>query len=86
VLTLDTTVRGRNHSYVQSTAAFQLNPDLRIDVELNCGRSQQCAACTLPHVDATTIALKLLGNTIGANFFLVGYALQAGGLRCRSKP
>jgi indolepyruvate ferredoxin oxidoreductase len=82
VLTLDAgRTRAVINSHVQPTAAFQLNPDLRIDedAELRPIRAGVQAE-RLHSVDATTIALKLLGNTIGANFFLVGYALQAGGL------
>jgi indolepyruvate ferredoxin oxidoreductase len=82
VLTLDP---GRTlaviNSYVQPTAAFQLNPDLRIDVEAELRPIRAgIANARLHSIDATSVALKLLGNTIGANFFLVGYALQAGGL------
>jgi indolepyruvate ferredoxin oxidoreductase len=82
VLTLDP-LRSRAvvNSHVQPTAAFQLNPDLHIDVaaELRPIRAG-VAADRLHSIDATAVALRLLGNTIGANFFLVGYALQAGGL------
>jgi indolepyruvate ferredoxin oxidoreductase len=69
------------NAHVQPTAAFQLNPDLRIDVDAELRPIRAGAAADRLHsIDATTVALRLLGNTIGANFFLVGYALQAGGL------
>jgi indolepyruvate ferredoxin oxidoreductase len=82
VLTLDA-ARSRVviNSYVQPTAAFQLNPDLRIDTEAELRPIRASVPDERLHgIDATTVALRLLGNTIGANFFLVGYALQAGGL------
>ncbi|MCM2311083.1 MAG: indolepyruvate ferredoxin oxidoreductase family protein [Steroidobacteraceae bacterium] len=85
VLTLDP---GRSraviNAYVQPTAAFQLNPDLRIDTDAELRPIRAGVAADRLHgIDATTISLRLLGNTIGANFFLVGYALQAGGLPVR---
>ena len=82
VLALDAArTRAVVNSHVQPTAAFQLNPDLRIDADAELRPIRATVAADRLHsVDATTIALKLLGNTIGANFFLVGYALQAGGL------
>jgi indolepyruvate ferredoxin oxidoreductase len=82
VLTLDAT-RSRVviNSYVQPTAAFQLHPDLRIDTAAELRPIHASVAEGRVHsIDATTVALRLLGNTIGANFFLVGYALQMGGL------
>ena len=82
VLTLDP-ARSRVvvNSYVQPTAAFQLNPDLRIDTEAELRPIRASVPDERVHsIDATTVALRLLGNTIGANFFLVGYALQMGGL------
>jgi len=82
VLTLDP-MRSRAviNSYVQPTAAFQLNPDLRIDIAAELRPIHASVAEERVHsIDATTVALRLLGNTIGANFFLVGYALQKGGL------
>jgi indolepyruvate ferredoxin oxidoreductase len=82
VLTLDP-ARSRVviNAYVQPTAAFQLNPDLRIDTAAELRPIHASAAEGRVHsIDATTVALRLLGNTIGANFFLVGYALQMGGV------
>jgi indolepyruvate ferredoxin oxidoreductase len=69
------------NTWLQPTAFFQLNPDLRLDLEAELRPIRRAVAEDRLHgIDATTIALKLLGNSIGANFFLVGYALQAGGL------
>jgi indolepyruvate ferredoxin oxidoreductase len=69
------------NSYMQPTATFQMNPDLRLDLDaelrpIRAGVREE----RIDAVDATNTALKLLGNTIGANFFLVGYALQKGGI------
>jgi indolepyruvate ferredoxin oxidoreductase len=82
VLTLDPArSRAVINAHVQPTAAFQLNPDLRIDLDAELRPIRAgVAADRLHSIDATAVALRLLGNTIGANFFLVGYALQAGGL------
>ena len=82
VLTLDPS---RTHavinSWLQPTAMFQLVPDLKLDVESELRPIREGVAPERMHtVDATPTALKLLGNSIGANFFLVGYALQAGAL------
>ena len=41
-----------------------------VDGELAAGRSH--------HVDATAIATNLLGDSIAANFLLLGYAAQLG--------
>jgi indolepyruvate ferredoxin oxidoreductase len=82
VLTLDPArSRAVINAHVQPTAAFQLNPDLRIDVDAELRPIRAGVATERLHrIDATTVAQRLLGDTIGANFFLVGYALQAGGL------
>jgi len=61
------------------TAAFQQDPDvdfraddLRAAIEAIAG-----AAATFA-VPATRAALRLLGDTVGSNMFVVGYALQRG--------
>ena len=82
LLTLD---RGRTravvNAWLQPTALFQLNPDLNLDLEAELRPIREAVAGERLHtLDATTVALKLLGNTLGANFLLVGYALQSGGL------
>ena len=82
VLTLDPDrSRAVVNTHLQPTAAFQLDPDLRLDAEAELRPIRAGVAAGRLHcIDATGVALRLLGNTIGANFFLVGHALQAGGL------
>jgi indolepyruvate ferredoxin oxidoreductase len=82
VFTLD---RGRTravvNSWLQPTAQFQLDPNLRLDLEAELRPIHAGVGEDRMHtLDATSVAQRLLGNTIGANFLLVGYALQAGGL------
>jgi indolepyruvate ferredoxin oxidoreductase len=69
------------NSYLQPTAMFQLNPDLKLDIDAEMRPIRAgVAEDRIDAIDATDTALKLLGNTIGANFFLVGFALQKGGI------
>ena len=69
------------NSWLQPTAQFQLDPNQRLDLDAELRPVRSGVATDRLHtLDATTLALKLLGNTLGANFLLVGYALQAGGL------
>jgi indolepyruvate ferredoxin oxidoreductase len=61
------------------TGAFQLNPDISLEVNPLQDRIRN----TVGHnrtltVDANGLARTLLGDTIGANMFMVGYALQSG--------
>ncbi|HEX9208429.1 MAG TPA: indolepyruvate ferredoxin oxidoreductase family protein, partial [Steroidobacteraceae bacterium] len=82
VFTLDTTrSRAVINSWLQPTAQFQLDPHARLDLDAELRPIRAGVAAERLHtLDATSLALTLLGNTIGANFLLVGYALQAGGL------
>ena len=69
------------NSRLQPTAQFQLDPNLRLDLEAELRPLRAVVAPDRLHaLDATSLALALLGNTLGANFVLVGYALQSGGL------
>ena len=73
----DTRVVG--NSNVTATAMFQFNRDATIDETLLLRKLQDKACDSAVYmVDATSIATALLGNTIGANMFLVGYASQNG--------
>ena len=63
------------------TPQFQTEPNMNLDgglllrgLEEHAGREQMNA------VAATKIALALTGDTIGANTFMIGYALQLGAL------
>ncbi|MAP11006.1 MAG: indolepyruvate ferredoxin oxidoreductase [Gammaproteobacteria bacterium] len=65
--------------HLTPTGAFQLNPDLPLEANpLEGLLRQRVGADRLHSVDASTIARTLLGDTIGANMFMVGYALQLG--------
>jgi indolepyruvate ferredoxin oxidoreductase len=82
IFTLDRArTRAVLNAWLQPTAQFQMDPELRLDLEAELHPIRAGVSAERLHaIDATTLALKLLGNTIGANFLLVGYALQAGGL------
>lgn len=59
------------------TPAFQRNPDLTLDGDQLVGRLT-AASRKLYGVDATGLGLALLGDSIAANLFLLGYASQLG--------
>jgi indolepyruvate ferredoxin oxidoreductase len=71
----------RTHSVVNAritpTPAFQRNPDLNIDQRLLLGRIASLSKAQY-NVDATGLGLALLGDTIAANLFMLGYACQLG--------
>ncbi len=69
------------NTHLVPTAAFQLNPDVDfrardLVARLTSAAGDGHAAC----VDATGAARTLLGDTVGTNLFMVGYALQLGWL------
>lgn len=67
------------NTHVAPTADFAANPDL--DVSSAGMESRIRAAVGEPRadfLDATSLATVLLGDAIGANLFLVGFALQKG--------
>ncbi|MEL0137521.1 MAG: indolepyruvate ferredoxin oxidoreductase family protein, partial [Halieaceae bacterium] len=73
---------GRTHAVVndneQPTAAFVQDPDAHFPAE---GMRQKVTAEVgdqLEFVHASDIALKLIGDAIGTNLFLLGYAWQRG--------
>jgi len=75
----------RNHtqfignSSVTPTAAFQKKPDLVTDHQAFIQQAKEIVGHDNTHfVDATRIGLSLLGDTIAANMFIVGYAAQLG--------
>lgn len=66
--------------FLAPTSSFAANPDLQVDLTLlargitrRLGSEQR-----LHEVDASGIAVRLLGDAIGANLFLVGFAFQLG--------
>ena len=64
---------------VTPTPAFQRNPDLKLDQGLLVRRlASMVGDAALYSVDATGYGLSLLGDTIAANLFMLGYASQAG--------
>jgi len=67
------------NTHVAPTADFASNPDLDIS---SAGMESRILAAVgadrADFVDATQLATALLGDAIGANLFLVGYALQKG--------
>lgn len=67
------------NSDVSPTVAFQFNRDASIDETLLVSRlKRRIGEDNVATVDATSIALALMGDTIAANMFLVGIALQQG--------
>ena len=62
---------------ITPTPAFQRNPDLTLDQGLLIHRLQQLSR-DLHAVDASGLGLALLGDTIAANLFMLGYASQLG--------
>jgi indolepyruvate ferredoxin oxidoreductase len=67
------------NSRVAPTAAFQLNPDDRIDTSLIERRFAESVGDDRLHlVDATGLAIALSGDAIASNMFTVGYAYQKG--------
>lgn len=62
---------------ITPTPAFQRNPDLKIDQQLLLTRLGKLSS-DLHGVDATGLGLALLGDTIAANLFMLGYSSQLG--------
>ena len=67
------------NQFIAPTSAFALNPDLDFSNDaLTLGIAARADAGKMFGVDATRVATAMLGNAIGANLFLVGYAWQKG--------
>ena len=65
--------------FVAPTNAFALDPDYDVDVAtLERRIAARVGADHVLPVDATELSNRLLGNAIGANMMLVGYAWQRG--------
>ena len=66
---------------VQPTAAITSNPDAKIEFGMLARKiGEKLPDARTRYVDATGMALALMGDTIAANFFVVGVALQSGWL------
>lgn len=77
--TLSSTSKVVGNSDVTPTAMFQLNPKVLPDaVAIQRELVDRAGEANTHFVDATGLALQLLGDTIAANFFVVGYAAQKG--------
>jgi len=75
--------RDRTHvignSYVTQTSEFQRNPDAQLKVhKLQQDLVNRVGKKHADFFDATGLALALLGNTIAANLFVLGFASQKG--------
>jgi indolepyruvate ferredoxin oxidoreductase len=65
--------------YEMSTADFTRNANLRIPGgALRHAIAERAGKATVHHFDAHTAAVKLFGDSIAANVFLLGYAYQLG--------
>jgi indolepyruvate ferredoxin oxidoreductase len=69
------------NTHVAPTAAFQLNPDVDFRArDLRTAVEGVIGTDALAAFDANRAALALLGDTLGTNMLVVGYALQKGWL------
>ena len=67
------------NTHEQITGQFARNPDLQFPTDSIVGRIRGAAGDgNLQLVDATRIATRLLGDAIGSNLFLLGFAYQQG--------
>ena len=65
--------------YEMSTADFTRNADLRVPgAALRHAIAERAGKAPVHHFDAHTAAVKLFGDSIAANVFLLGYAYQLG--------
>ena len=67
------------NTHEQITGQFARNPDLEFPTDSIVGRIRAATgAGNVQLLDATRIATRLLGDAIGSNLFLLGYAYQQG--------
>ncbi len=67
------------NTHVAPTAEFALSPDLELSsTEMEATIERVLGSDRAEFVDATKLAVALMGDSIAANLFLVGYALQKG--------
>ncbi len=78
IVTFDPTrTRTVANARITPTPAFQRSPDLNLDKTLLLDRLEKLSR-EIHSVDATGLGLALLGDTIAANLFMLGYASQLG--------
>ena len=80
---LGKSAKDRTHAVVndaeQPTADFVLNPDAAFpSAGMKAKINREMSSERLQFVNATEIARQILGDTIGANLFMLGYAWQQG--------
>ena len=67
------------NNHVAPTSTFASNPNLDLSAARMIKGLRDIGSNDLMHfVDATKLSTSLIGNAIGANLFLVGYAVQKG--------
>ncbi len=67
------------NSYESMTAEFTRNADAKLPVESMHGLISECVGeDKAEFIDAHGLALRYLGNSMGANLFMAGYAYQKG--------
>nr|WP_303682632.1 indolepyruvate ferredoxin oxidoreductase family protein [Brevundimonas naejangsanensis] len=80
----DTALPGRTcivgNSDTAATADFQLKPDLQVPNQALRDKLAIMAGAAPSLLDATSLAERLLGDSIGANILLLGYAWQKGAI------
>jgi indolepyruvate ferredoxin oxidoreductase len=75
----DKRTRFVGNAEVVPTSGFQFNRDLDVNQPALVQRVKDRIGANNAHfIGASRLALRLLGDTIGANMFIVGYALQIG--------
>ncbi len=67
------------NSHLQPTAAFVLNPDIDFETAAMLRAIKDAAGgAGTDVIDGTSLAAALMGDSIGANLFMLGYAFQKG--------
>jgi indolepyruvate ferredoxin oxidoreductase len=67
------------NGHLVPTGAFQLNPDLDLAVApMHANIDMRLGDDKVNRVDATGLAMAMLGDSIGSNMMMVGYAAQKG--------
>lgn len=72
--------RGLVNTFVAPTSAFASQPDMNLSPEAMMAVIADSVSGECEFIDAHSIAYSLLGDAVGANLFLMGYAAQKGWL------